>query len=394
MLHLCAPVDVQLFLAEGGEASSLPAEEWLALAKKLHKANELHWHGFNVYLAGFTAEDAGGSVADFIKQLDKLQKCFHIYWDSGCVNSNLVSDRVLQELRRCSYLGSLVFEFSGSGPLAEESGWSDFLKAVNAGFEVVASVTVGSYSGLHVEAVTDEALEAGAFAVVWERPGPASVEAGEVELLKSVITQVKELQQAGANVTLSYCFPNCVTDSQASGCLAGTVGAVVRADGFLCPCRYSGRQGCLSLKEIDLEAAWSAPAFTQWRKRAQGVCSGCAYCEHCPGGCLLFENDPLIGKKRAEEVTLQEASLEEELYPVPVYNVRQEEFGWLLMRGRQVIPVTWQAGGVLALFDGRHSLGDIEEEFGAGALAFVYSLYLRNFVKLLELEESSAEICS
>ena len=52
MLHLCAPVDVQLFLAEGGEASSLPAEEWLALAKKLHKANELHWHGFNVYLAG------------------------------------------------------------------------------------------------------------------------------------------------------------------------------------------------------------------------------------------------------------------------------------------------------------------------------------------------------
>ncbi|MGM9992976.1 MAG: SPASM domain-containing protein [Candidatus Bruticola sp.] len=394
MLNLVAPVSCNIILASEActAADTLSFQEWSAILDQLGAANEFRVYGFERWFSlrqevGETAEN----VLSWWNRLDSCQKCFHVYFD-GSVALEKFPSSLWAALLNCSYLGSVVFCFSGQRALAEEPGWTLLENAAAAGFDTEVSILLTEYSALSIEELTNEALDGGASLVIFERLSPA--ESGELSLesLRRSAEQIKELRQLGVEVAMSGCFPNCFSKGDIPSCLAGTVSCAITPDGMLRPCRYVDSSGCLSLVHNSLTAAWRSDAFINWRRISSESCQQCNKCNLCPGGCLLYayksggqDKDPLISETETEETILQEVTLEDELCPVPCYNIRAEEFGWLLMRGSRVVPVSPKAASVLARFDGRTTLGQIEEEFGSGALSFIYSLYVRGFVEFKDM---------
>ena len=93
--------------------------------------------------------------------------------------------------------------------------------------------------------------------------------------------------------------------------------------------------------------------------------------------------DPLIGDtvKESEEPQALEVNLDSDLCPVPRFISRPENFGLALIRHTQVIPVSHKAARLIQALDGKTTLGEIERRFGAVALSFIYSLYVRSFIE-------------
>jgi hypothetical protein len=93
--------------------------------------------------------------------------------------------------------------------------------------------------------------------------------------------------------------------------------------------------------------------------------------------------DPLISGPvtKPDNPPVLEVTLEENLCPVPRYAARAEDFGWALIHGTQVIPVHKRAEKILKSLDGKTNLGVIQKKYGDGALSFIYSLYVRNFIE-------------
>ena len=204
------------------------------------------------------------------------------------------------------------------------------------------------------------------------------------------------MRQTGYNVALGSCVPACFNESFAQGCSAGITYCSIDPWGGMRPCDHSPTV-VGNVLTSDITTLWRSKSMRSWRTNLPSACQSCSKLSFCPGGCrseaevLGVAHDPLIGKPIGpESPTLLEVTLEDELCPVPMYNVRQEDFGWALIRQTQVIPVTHKAGKVLTSFDGKTTLGDIEQKFGAGALSFVYSLYERNFVDFRSRETSEA----
>lgn len=392
MLHLTAPVSCNIVLADKSTKHIMSLGQWKEILAKLNQANEFRIYGFEAW---FQAQKSLSVTEDelfsFFSELDKMGKCFHIYLDSASSYSSFRYDRFFTALLNCSYLGSTIFTFSGKGSLATEPGWSALEEASAAGFDTGASILLTMHSLEEVGDLTDEALDGGASLVIFERVRPSEQEKIDLEAFKRGAAKIYELRQLGTEVSLSGCFPNCFSQGDIPSCLAGTVSCAITPEGTLRPCRYASASGCLDLISCSLSEAWQSPALEKWRLLTSETCQGCAKCNLCPGGCLLYtyesnsaQSDPFITGQIDEETVLQEVTLEDELCPVPCYNVREEDFGWLLMRGSRVIPVSSKAGPVLARFTGKVTLGEIEQEFGAGALSFIYSLCVRGFIELKE----------
>ncbi|MBQ7529659.1 SPASM domain-containing protein, partial [bacterium] len=205
------------------------------------------------------------------------------------------------------------------------------------------------------------------------------------QLLRKIISQVQEYQDLGYNIELSSCFPNCISRQNTQNCFAATVSCALNSLGQLSPCRYSGVWSTLNLVDHNLEEVWQDLVFKPWREYKNTKCESCPQSGLCYGGCKLYEDDPLIyPRNMAEDQIVRDVVLEEGLRPLPLYKVRQEPFGILLMREDRVIPVSEKAAIVLKLFDGEHTLKDIKDKLGFGVIPFIYSLHMRGFVKLQE----------
>lgn len=392
MLHLTAPVSCNIVLADKFSDHLLSLSQWKAILAKLKQANEFRIYGFEAWFAAQESLNVPETeLFSLFSELDKIGKCFHIYLDAASDYSSFPYNRFFTALLNCSYLGSTIFSFSGKESLTAEPGWSALEEASAAGFDTGASILFTAQSPEHIDDLTNEALDGGASLVIFERACPSEQEKLDLDNFKRGAAQIYELRQLGTEVALSGCFPNCFSQGDIPSCLAGTVSCSVTPEGTLRPCRYASNVNCLNLVSSSLTEAWQSQAFEKWRLITSETCQGCAKCNLCPGGCLLYayesnseKSDPLIFGKVAEETILQEVTLEDELCPVPCYNVREESFGWLLMRGSRVIPVSSKAGPILARFTGEVTLGEIEQEFGSGALSFIYSLYVRGFIELKE----------
>ncbi|MBQ7503689.1 hypothetical protein IJT93_13435 [bacterium] len=385
MLELKAPVSCEVSLSD--ETGILNPEQIKTVLKKLEAdINELEISGWESWFKAYGAE----AWQELLETLEALKKCFHIH----CFNSGLLDGdgftRALTALRRNSNLGTLVFHFGRvSSPEDNPAAYAELKMAAEAGFDACAAVTLDGQSAEVLDSLCEGALDGGASFVFFERPAPQRDAAGGDAFYEGV-SHIREMRDLGMNVGFYNCFPNCISGGDAFGCFAGTVKCFINAEARLSPCRYSQKHTQGDLLHEDLQALWHDGMFEPYRADSDGLCGGCAHIGKCPRGCMLYalelglDGDPLISLPEDEEQTLQEVVLEDELCPVPRYNIRSEAFGWLLMRGAQVIPVTAKAGSVLAMLSGRHSLGDIEEKFGQGALSFVYSLYVRGFVEFRE----------
>jgi len=337
---------------------------------------------------------ARGDIFEILDCLERAKRPYHIF------TSGRWSDRpaLLLNFKKLTYIQSFMVFLHGpdaathaaftGGPDAFDEAIKTIELVAASGLEVSTSTCLVRQNAEKVEEIVELAMRRGVRHSIFNRyvgPPRPDIEP-DADTLKSALQHLDEMKQLGYNVALGSCVPACFYKEFAQGCSAGITYCAIDPWGNMRPCDHSPTT-VGNLLERGVTELWRSRAMRNWRNRVPSSCKKCSKITFCPGGCrslaeyMHVEADPLIGDPIPQEApTLLEVTLEEDLCPVPKYAIREEDFGWSLIRQTHVIPVTRKAGNVLYAFDGKTTLAQIEQRFGPAALSFVYSLYERNFV--------------
>lgn len=215
--------------------------------------------------------------------------------------------------------------------------------------------------------------------------------------LRNAVSSVEAHRKNGIRAEFSVCIPQCFETSSSVGCLAGIISCVIDPWGNVRPCTHTSLV-CGNLLDQPIEEIWHGPAMQTWREMIPFQCNKCLELPKCHGGCRASARldksgkDPLMGKpvltkspKQPEELDICKGA-----YPLRHFTIRQEPFGYLLVRGNRVIPVAHRAKPVLDLLDGNTVMSRIESDFGQEALNFVGTLYKKGFIEFIYPNVSSA----
>ncbi len=331
---------------------------------------------------------------EILDSLERAKRPYHLLTNGNWT----LRPALMTGFKKLTYVQSLLVSLHGADATAHEAFTGEAgefgasLKTVEmvaaTGLEVSTSTIITQQNAEHLEALVELAMQRGARHSVFNRyvgPPRPDVEP-DAETLKKAVARLDDLRQLGYNVALGSCVPACFSGEFSQGCSGSVTYCAIDPWGNVRPCDHSPTRVGNLLTQGVLDV-WRGKAMRTWRNHIPAACRKCSKLAFCPAGCrseaehLGVDFDPLIGAPvPLAEPTLLEVTLEEDLCPVPRYDVREEDFGWSLIRQTHVIPVTRKAGGLLHAFDGKTSLAQIEKKFGAAALSFVYSLYERNFV--------------
>ena len=79
---------------------------------------------------------------------------------------------------------------------------------------------------------------------------------------------------------------------------------------------------------------------------------------------------------------LQKICLPKDAFPISRFHIRPEPFGYLLIHGNKVVPVTQNAKSILDHCDGNTKLEELSELYGQAGLDFIAKLYNLGMIKL------------
>lgn len=334
-------------------------------------------------------------IAAYLGQLDVSFSIF----TNGCW---LTPERLVAFLQTVPQLRGLLISLHGATPAAHQA-----FNGVRGSFErAVGSIQLATQAGLLVTisavihrenldqlgAIPALARDLGADHVVFNRylgPNNPTVEPGEAQLQEAV-RQIESLRQDGARVKFGNCIPQCFIESSSSGCLSGVAYCTIDPWGNMRPCSHSPIL-CGNLLEQLVEDAWQSTEMERWRQVIPVECHHCVEFPRCHGGCRAMaqerglEQDPLASVPLdSSQLPAMPTTLYEDLRPVGVYQLRQEDFGYVLMRGNRIVPVPREAKIVLDACDGKATLKEIKAKFGQSALNLIGGLWEKG---LLELQE-------
>jgi len=335
---------------------------------------------------------------DILAILEKTGKFYHIFTNGMWKDP----DKILEGLMKCAHINTILFSVHGHSAESHNAFTGDdnsdnFEKLLEnlhltyaAGYNVNTNTVLTKHNIEHIEEITELTMDLGAQYSIFSRYlGPKrddiSITSDE---LKTACEKVEELKSLGYNVMIGNCIPHCHFPSSSSGCYAGITYSAIDPFGNMRPCDYS-QVVAGNIFRDDVKSVWQSSIMRKWRKRIPSACKRCVKIEVCPGGCKVVADllnepvDPLIGEaiEKPANPQILEVTLEEELCPLPRYVARPEDFGWVLIKGTQVIPVKRRAEKILKSLDGTTDLGQIQKKYGDGALSFIYSLYVRNFIE-------------
>jgi radical SAM protein with 4Fe4S-binding SPASM domain len=264
-------------------------------------------------------------------------------------------------------------------------------RAVAARLNVTTSTVITSSNWYEVEDIVRLSQKLDANHAVFNRylgkPLP-QIEPDEGQLHQAV-EAIDSLRHRGDQVKFGNCIPQCFHPSSSTGCLAGVAYCTVDPWGNLRPCNHAPLI-CGNLLEQSIEEIWHGEAMNRWRGMIAEQCLHCLELPRCHGGCRAVavlqdvEKDPLMRAPilEKEPEPLEELALYEGARPVGCYTLRAEDFGYVLVRGNRIVPVTAAAKPVLDACDGTQTLLEIQDRFGQGALNFIGELYERGLIDL------------
>lgn len=335
---------------------------------------------------------------DILAVMEKTGKFYHIFTNGIWKDT----DSILEGFMKCAHVNAVVFSLHGHNAQAHNAftgakNSEDFEKLLEnlrltyaAGHNVNTNTVLTKQNINHIEEIAELGVDLGVQYSIFSRYiGPCREDISITpQELRTACEKVDELKSLGYNVMIGNCIPHCHYPSSSSGCFAGITYTAVDFRGNMRPCDHSPLT-VGNLMDNDARTLWKSKGLKEWRKRISAACKKCSKISVCPGACkaaadLLGEKtDPLMGEpiKKPDKPPVLEVTLEEDLCPLPRYIVRQEDFGWVLIRGTQIIPVNKRAEKILKKLDGKTTLGEIQKKYGDGALSFIYSLYVRNFVE-------------
>jgi radical SAM protein with 4Fe4S-binding SPASM domain len=309
-------------------------------------------------------------------------------------------ERLVAFLKTIPQLRGLLISLHGATPAAHEafSGVqgsfertvANIRRATEAGFPVTISAVIHRRNLDQFQAIVTLARDLGADHVAFNRylgPRDPATEPTE-EQLRQAVLQIEALRQEGVRVKFGNCIPQCFVESSSTGCLSGVAYCTIDPWGNMRPCNHSPLK-CGNLLEQSVEEAWQSAEMQRWREMIPAECHLCAEFPQCHGGCramaieLGLERDPLAGPPlTARQSPPERISLYEGLRPVGAYQLRGEEFGYVLMHGNCIVPVAFEDKAVLDACNGQTTLREIEADFELEGLRLVAMLAKRGVIEL------------
>jgi len=308
-------------------------------------------------------------------------------------------ERVLDALARTTNLVGLLVSLHGAHAASHETFTdvpgsfdetiANIRRAVAAGISVTLSAVLhrGNLDELTEIVALAEAL--GTDHVVFNRylgPPVPEIAITEAQLIQAAHT-IDAMREQGQPVTFGVCIPQCFTLSSSTGCLAGVASCTIDPWGNLRPCNHSPLVAG-NLLSGTLEEAWWSPEMERFRQATPAACHTCAAFPTCHGGCralameLGLSGDPLMVDPLHEFGPPPPIRMGRNWHPLRRFEVREESFGLVLMRGNALLAVRPEASPILDLLDGTRTLGEFEREFDPGALSLIGELFRRNLIDM------------
>jgi radical SAM protein with 4Fe4S-binding SPASM domain len=309
--------------------------------------------------------------------------------------------RVVRLLRNSPGLAEILVSLHGSDSKSHDAftgvvgsfqeTCENIRRAVTAALSVSINTIVTRLNFDRIDEILQIGQDSGAFSITFSRY-VTSCDDGlspSHDQLISAMDAVDKQSQASTLVFSSVCIPQCFHPSSFGGCLAGVTSCTVDPWGNVRPCVFAPVL-CGNLLEQTTEEIWQGEAMQHWREMIPEPCTRCVEFSRCHGGCRAaammrgLKQDPLMRQPvlEKEPSVLPRVTLRNSARPVGRFTMRAEPFGYVLVRGSQVTPVTQEAKPVLEACDGRTRLEDLGERFGQEALDFIATLYLRGMIEL------------
>lgn len=308
---------------------------------------------------------------------------------------------LVQQLRGRKRLSGLLVSLHGatSASHAAFSGVRDSFDetlanirlAVDNGIAVALSTVITRRNLHELEAVVDLGQQLGVQQVVFNRylgnPLPA-IEPSHDEL-RQAIRRVEVMKAQGMPVKYGICVPQCFELNASDGCLAGVAYVSIDPWGRMRPCAHSPTV-VGSMRDHSLQELWHGPAMNAWRQLMPEECTTCAAYSLCHGGCRAIQElradgrDPL----RLERLnSFGTPCLTRELpaagRPRVRAKLRQESFGYVVLGGGNVLPVSTEARQVIDACDGAMTFRELERQFGRSGLGLLGQLWDQGMLEVL-----------
>lgn len=321
-------------------------------------------------------------ILDILRFLDDSGTAYHLQYTglSGKPRT------LLHNLRELCHLSSLRIVYPANRA-SKTAVASETLKiAVASGLKVWSVTPLVAETVRHLEDILLAAHRMGVKAMVVTRTQDSLLsEGGE---LQAAFLKAAELRDRGFPVIMEDCAPVGATCPLIARCRGGLGSAHLDALGQLRACPHGQPLG--SLMEKPVEALWRDATLTRWREsalaRVSPVVAGDFYRRGCGFGVGAATEANRGGDCAADDTSASRvedpAALDPDLCPIPHYILRPEEFGGILIKVPEFLPVSMSGRAIAEALDGTRRLRDIRSEFGPEALSFVCALFGLGMVRL------------
>lgn len=356
ILKNLAPLGIELHLSGRSEPVRHPEfKEFLGLLKKL---------GLPFSLQAASHEHLDWDLVAFLKKVPSFHKLF-VSLLSPPDNPNSPPDPKNKERM-------------------EEA--KDLLqRASQSGLRTEVSVPLLGINLNRLEEITRTAMKLGASKIVFNRYlGP--LRGGllpQKASLKGTLQIILQMRDKGSPFALGNCFPQCASRGRSFACTAGRIFLAVDPFGNVRPCHH-GKTILGNLLKSSLESLWTSKEAEEFRDAFPEGCSTCSRVRDCLGGCKLSlelwgtRRDPLsapLKERKSERATFfHQAPL------IGDFCVREEPSGPVLLSHLGAVPVRSGSLPLLEALRKGTTPGDLQNDFGPGALEFAYSAFQRGFV--------------
>jgi radical SAM protein with 4Fe4S-binding SPASM domain len=310
---------------------------------------------------------------------------------------------LIDSLRASANLIQIFFSLQGADPASHddftgvagsfEETYHNITLCSRAGLPVTIDTVITSKNYNHIEELVDLSQELNAGSITFSRylTSKGNAFAPSNSELHLALDTVERLRTSGKwPVFVSVCIPQCFHQSDSSGpCLAGTISVVVDPWGNVRPCVMVPLT-VGNLLSDSLNQVWWHPSLEAWRAKLPALCKNCAALSRCGGGCRAAainrksDQDYLMGdplKTPLPSVPTQ-ITLQANLRPFAEFTSRPEPFGYILMFGTNVVPVTEKALPLLQACNGIATLEEILATYGQDGLDFIALLYSRGLITM------------
>lgn len=197
----------------------------------------------------------------------------------------------------------------------------------------------------------------------------------DAEAARRVSEKAAALRLMGYNLALEECAPSGLAGRLPGRCRGLLGSCVVDALGNVRACRHSSAV-LGSLVDGDIAAIWSSPEAEELRSRLTGTASG-PYRRGCP----FEEGSGGDQTNMTAETETPAVELDPSLIPLPLYHLRREPFGAVLIKGYDFVPVSPAGRRIAEAFDGRQTLRELRRRFGERAVLLAYALFCEKMLR-------------